>query len=114
MVFFKEILCKSELKSQYKRLAKLYHPDRGGSTADMQIVNREFETLNVSFGKTPSTLHQVRLGNKIFVNDSECIVIAVEPKLFKVRSLETRREAYFEKSTGFGLFNFKFRARCAN
>lgn len=112
MVFFKEVLYKNELKSQYKRLAKLHHPDLGGSTVDMQIVNREFEVLNIAFGQIPRSLNEVKLGNTIYVNDSECIVTAVELKLFKAKSLATKREAYFEKRTGLGLFNFKFRARC--
>lgn len=114
MVFFKEVLSKKELKSQYKRLSKVHHPDLGGSTTNMQIVNREFEVLDIAFGQTPKSLYEVRLGNTIYVNDSECIVTATEPKLFRAKSLATKREAYFEKSTGFGLFNFKFRARCSN
>jgi len=113
-MFFYEVLSKEDLKSQYKRLAKVHHPDLGGTTTNMQIVNREFEVLNLAFGQTPKSLYDVRLGNKIYVNDSECIVTAIESKLFKVRSLVTKREGYFEKSTGLGLFNFKFRVRCSN
>jgi curved DNA-binding protein CbpA len=34
-----------ELKQQYKKLAMHYHPDMGGSTADMQAINAEYESL---------------------------------------------------------------------
>jgi len=34
-----------ELKKQYRELAKKYHPDKGGSTADMQRVNAEYDRL---------------------------------------------------------------------
>lgn len=34
-----------ELKQQYKKLAMLHHPDRGGNTQDMQEINAEYERL---------------------------------------------------------------------
>lgn len=34
-----------ELKKQYKHLALKHHPDLGGSTADMQEINREYDIL---------------------------------------------------------------------
>lgn len=39
--------CKTldELKREYKRLAKLHHPDVGGDTATMQQINAEFDRL---------------------------------------------------------------------
>lgn len=34
-----------ELRKQYKVLAMAHHPDRGGSTADMQAINNEYDKL---------------------------------------------------------------------
>ena len=34
-----------DLKREYKRLAMLHHPDRGGNTADMQEINTEYDEL---------------------------------------------------------------------
>ena len=34
-----------DLKKQYKRLAMLHHPDRGGNTQDMQQINVEYDEL---------------------------------------------------------------------
>jgi hypothetical protein len=34
-----------EVKKKYKELAMLHHPDRGGSTAIMQDINNEYESI---------------------------------------------------------------------
>jgi hypothetical protein len=34
-----------ELKKEYFKLAKIYHPDKGGSTADFQALQNEYEKL---------------------------------------------------------------------
>lgn len=34
-----------ELKKQYKQLAVKHHPDKGGSTTDMQEINAEYDRL---------------------------------------------------------------------
>lgn len=34
-----------ELKRQYHALARKHHPDMGGSTSEMQAINREYEEL---------------------------------------------------------------------
>lgn len=34
-----------DLKKQYKRLAMVHHPDRGGDTRDMQEINSEYDQL---------------------------------------------------------------------
>ena len=42
MRHFKDCKTKEEVKSLYKTLAKLHHPDRGGDTATMQEINKEY------------------------------------------------------------------------
>jgi hypothetical protein len=39
--------CKTleELKKEYKKLALLHHPDRGGETETMQAINNEYDEL---------------------------------------------------------------------
>jgi hypothetical protein len=34
-----------DLKRQYRRLSKKYHPDKGGSDAAMAAINEEYEIL---------------------------------------------------------------------
>lgn len=46
--WFENVDCIEELKSQYRKLAMKFHPDRGGSNEDMKSINAEYEML---FGK---------------------------------------------------------------
>ena len=45
MKYFAGIETLEELKKEYKRLALLHHPDRGGDTATMQDINAEYDSL---------------------------------------------------------------------
>lgn len=42
MKWFKECTTLDEVKAQYKKLAKQYHPDLGGDTETMQAINKEY------------------------------------------------------------------------
>jgi len=35
-----------ELRKEYRRLAFLYHPDKGGETAIMQVINDQYDRLS--------------------------------------------------------------------
>lgn len=41
--YFENCRTLDELKAEYKRLAKQYHPDMGGDTATMQAINNQYE-----------------------------------------------------------------------
>ncbi len=41
--YFTNITTLEELKKENKRLCKLLHPDNGGSTSDMQELNRQYD-----------------------------------------------------------------------
>jgi len=43
--FFNECRTLDEVKREYKRLVLLYHPDRGGDTATMQEINRQYQVV---------------------------------------------------------------------
>ena len=43
MKYFNNIKTIEELKKQYKKLAFMHHPDRGGNTEIMQEINTEYE-----------------------------------------------------------------------
>ena len=51
-----------ELKAEYRRLVKKYHPDCGGSTEIMKAINNEhdvlFEQLKKQHNATPDEYHQ--------------------------------------------------------
>jgi len=52
MKFFEKCQTLDEVKSTYKKLAMQYHPDRGGDTATMQEINKEyaFVTAKIASG----------------------------------------------------------------
>ena len=41
--YFKDCNTKEECKKLYKKLAFMYHPDRGGDTETMKAINAEFD-----------------------------------------------------------------------
>jgi len=43
--YFSDCRTLEEVKSKYKELAMLHHPDRGGNTAIMQEINTEYESI---------------------------------------------------------------------
>jgi hypothetical protein len=49
MKFFKDVQSIEDLKKQYRKLAKKYHPDCGGTDADMKVINNEYEKLFAQF-----------------------------------------------------------------
>ncbi|MCX2476051.1 hypothetical protein OQZ33_17085 [Pedobacter sp. MC2016-05] len=42
MKWFNDCRTLDQVKALYKKLAKAYHPDLGGSTADVQSINSEY------------------------------------------------------------------------
>jgi len=110
MKYFNEIKSKEELIDTYRKLSLKHHPDKGGNVSTMQDINQEYSEVRKTFGIMPEALHEARIGNFIYVNNSTCIVVDVTHKMIKARSLTTKREALFDKETGYGLFNLKLKA----
>ena len=46
MTYFMNCKTLDELKSEYRRLAMIHHPDVGGDTATMQAINAEYDRLH--------------------------------------------------------------------
>ena len=46
MKWFEKIKTLDELRTAYRKLAMLHHPDKGGLLSDMQEINNEYETLS--------------------------------------------------------------------
>lgn len=45
MKFFKDCKTMQDLKAEYKKLAKQYHPDCGGDDETMALINAEYDRL---------------------------------------------------------------------
>lgn len=56
MKFFEGIKTLDELRKEYRRLAFLYHPEKGGDTAIMQVINDQYYRLS----KKLLTMDQMR------------------------------------------------------
>lgn len=110
MKYFEGVWTEEELKSTYRKLVKTHHPDLGGNTEIMKLINYQYARYLKIFKYTPKTLNDVRVGCTVFVNNTKCIVTKVEENCFKARSLKTFRETFFSKTTGYALLNFNYKA----
>ena len=57
------------LKKEYKKLALKYHPDRGGTTEQMQAINLEYDKLREKILKG-SNLSEEQKRNEIVIDDA--------------------------------------------
>ena len=57
------------LKKEYKKLAMKYHPDKGGTTAQMQSINAEYDKLREKILKS-SNLTEDQRKNEIVIDDA--------------------------------------------
>jgi len=100
-----------ELQKEYKRLARVYHPDLGGSTVLMQELNREYQLLKHLLNKRAWNPGELKLGDTVFVNGTECRVTFITRYTFIARARDHGRTAVFDKTTGVAVANKKFKAR---
>lgn len=100
----------TELKSNYRKLANQYHPDRGGDT--MQKIN----TLYKSMLSTMKNQHyddftDIAVGMTVYVNGTHCEVLAIHKDTFRVVATGRTKQAQFYKDTSIGRFNSRLVAR---
>ena len=74
MKFFKDCTTIAEVKTVYKTLAKLLHPDLGGSTAAMQELNNEYSFAIAKIAKGEG-LSNDAINNIIIDNEAYRVVI---------------------------------------
>lgn len=110
MNYFNGTITVDEVRRLYLTLVKKYHPDKGGSNELMKAINYQYAQRLNTLKYQPKKLSEVKVGCRIFVNNSPCVVTEVDEKSFKAKSLDTHREAYFSKDTGYAMLNYKFKA----
>lgn len=68
MNYFKECNTIDEVKARYRDLAKLHHPDRGGSTATMQAINAAYSIAVIQIARgenrTESEINDILTDNE--------------------------------------------------
>jgi hypothetical protein len=114
MAYFDHVISREELKTAYRRLVMAYHPDRGGDVEIMKKINYEYARRIKILDAKPNSLNDLVIGHMVLVNNVKSIVTEVYPDYFKAKSLETNREAYFSKTSGYAMLNYKFRAELIN
>jgi len=119
MTAFANIDDLSELKLIYRRLAARWHPDRGGDPTMMQLINTQYDAhverlaLRVAID-TGIDFSHLEVGYCVWVNGTECEVIAITADSFRVVARGRTRQAVFERSTGIGKFNPRLKASFDN
>jgi len=109
-MFFEHIKSKEELKAEYRRLARKYHPDLGGDAAVFTSLSEEYEICKSKLGVYRKLLSDVQKGDTVWVNGTECEVTWVGTEVFIARAKGRTKHAVFNKATGYGLSNSKYRA----
>ncbi|MDD4191523.1 MAG: DnaJ domain-containing protein [Mangrovibacterium sp.] len=105
------VASEKELKKEYKKLAMIYHPDKGGSTVLMQELNREYQLLKEQFAHKIRRGDGLQVGDTVFVNGTACRIIYVSRFTFIAQALRNGRTAVFDRETGFAVSSRKFRAQ---
>lgn len=113
-MFFEHIQSKEELKAEFRRLARMYHPDLGGDATVFSSMTEEFEICKSKLGVYQKMLSDVQTGDTVWVNGTECEVTWVGTEVFIAKAKGRAKHAVFNKSTGLGLNNSKYRASTLN
>jgi preprotein translocase subunit YajC len=100
-----------QARLNYKRLAVLYHPDRGGNEEIMREINREYNEIKKQLRKRREGLLHLKPGDRVIVNGTECEVTAVFEKTFIAKAKGRHRLAIFDKETGYAVYDKKYIAR---
>ena len=113
-MFFEHIRTTEDLKAEFRRLARKYHPDLGGNAAVFSSLNEEYEICKSKLGTLRKMLSDVQTGDTVWVNGTECEVTWVGTEVFIARAKGRAKHAVFNKATGFGLSNSNYRASLLN
>ncbi len=105
-----DIRSEAQARLNYRRLALLYHPDKGGDEMIMREINAEYNAIKVKLRKTAQKLMNVKAGDTVFVNGTECEVTAVFKETFIAKAKGRHKFAVFSKKTGRGVYNKKYKA----
>ena len=110
MEFLTQVKSEKELIKEFKRLAHICHPDKGGSVELMQQLNEEYRALKKYFNAHGRDFSNLQIGDTVFVNGTECLVTHVSEFAFIAKAKLKSRSAVFDKKTGRGVSNRKYRA----
>jgi len=109
--FSDDIDSEVQARLNYKRLAIMYHPDRGGNEIIMREINSEYEIVKKKLRKLKRGLLEISVGDTVMVNGTECEVKAVFEETFIAKAKGRIRMAVFDKKTGLDIHSKKYKAK---
>lgn len=111
MIFLDKVYNHEDLTKEYRRLARKYHPDKGGDELLMMQLNREYEIKKRHVGQDkPRNFDDLQEGDVVYVNGTECKVTHVSPYAFIAKARFKNKSAVFDKKTGIAVGNRKYKA----
>ncbi len=111
MIFLDKVTDQEDLTKEYRRLAREYHPDRGGDELLMQQLNREYaQRKKMLQNHKTRNFDDLKVGDVVFVNGTECRVSHVSPYAFIAKARYKNKSAVFDRKTGVAVGNRKYRA----
>ncbi len=110
MQLFEHSTSPESLKARYHQLAKVYHPDMGGSDQLMQIINQAYQAALSKISGLRKSLYDLKSGDRVYVNGTECKVLLVTERQFVARAVGRTKQAWFDRSTGIGVHNPHYKA----
>lgn len=111
MEFLTNIKSEKELVREFKRLAHVCHPDKGGSVELMQQLNEEYRSMKRYFNSQGNDFSAIKVDDTVYVNGTECIVTHVSNYAFIAKAKCKNKSAVFDKKTGRGVGNKRYKAR---
>jgi len=110
MEFLANVKSEKELISEFRRLAHVCHPEKGGSVELMQKLKDEYRAMKAYFKANGRDFSKIQVGDVVFVNGTECIVTHVSAYAFIARAKFRSKSAVFDKKSGRAVGNRKYRA----
>ncbi len=111
MEFLSKVKSEQELIKEFKRLAHVCHPDKGGSVELMQGLNEEYRSMKRYFNAHGTDFSAIKVQDTVYVNGTECQVTHVSEYAFIAKAKHKNRSAVFDKNTGRAVGNKRYRAR---
>jgi len=109
-MYLKAISTEKQLKNEYRKKALVLHPDMGGNEVEFIRLTQEYKMWKKKLLASSNDLSRVEVGDTVWVNRTECEVTYVDELSFIARAKGRVKYGVFEKSTGIGKYNSKYRA----
>lgn len=111
MEFLTHIKSEEELIKEFKRLAHVCHPDKGGNVELMQQLNEEYRSLKRYFKASGKDFSEIKVKDIVYVNGTECWVTHVSEFAFIAKAKLKNKSAVFDKKSGRAVGNRKYQAK---